>query len=132
MDELRRPQKVVVNSFFARDCVLTTPLAIWYLNHGLRISNITQAFEWKPKAMYERFAETVAEERRKADANFALAIKGDLFKLAGNSIYGTVALICLVESLFAVFVAPRSCDQGAFQKKARNCPLPCGYSGNIT
>ena len=83
-----KPRRMLVNSFFAEDFVLTTPLALWYLNHGLEISNIREAWEWKPKALYRRFAETVAEHRRRADANPAESIKGDLFKLAGNSIYG--------------------------------------------
>ena len=82
---LPRPRRCLIGSYFGEKILLTTPLLKWYLENGLGVSEIFQAIQFKPKSCFKELGNEVTFHRSNADANPNLAMKGELFKLLGNS-----------------------------------------------
>ena len=85
---LPRPRRCLIGSYFGEKILLTTPLLKWYLEEGLAVSEVFQAIQFKPKFCFESLGKEVTFHRSNADSNPNLAMKGELFKLLGNSYYG--------------------------------------------
>ena len=85
---LPRPRKCLIGSYFGEKILLATPLLKWYLENGLVVTEIFQAIEFKPKKCFTELGKEVTFHRSNADSNPNLAMKGELFKLLGNSYYG--------------------------------------------
>lgn len=81
---LQQPVRTLVGSYFGEKIMLATPLLKWYLDHGLVVTRIYEAFEFKPKACFKKFGETVTDARRAADIDPELASEGEKHKLEGN------------------------------------------------
>ena len=85
---LPRPRRCLIGSYFGEKILLATPLLKWYLEEGLKVSEVFQAIQFKPKKCFQALGNEVTFHRSNADANPNLAMKGELFKLLGNSYYG--------------------------------------------
>ena len=76
-----RPRRSLVGSFFGKKILLATPLLIWYLEHGLEVTNIYQVVEYSPVPCFEPFGEAVSNARREGDRDSNKLIKGETMKL---------------------------------------------------
>jgi len=85
---LKQPRRSLISSFYGSKIMFTTPLLRWYLQHGLRVTNIYQLVQYDPKPCFQNFVSQVTEARRSADIDPNKAIIGSAFKLLGNSAYG--------------------------------------------
>ena len=58
---------MLISSYFGEKILLTTPLAKWYLDHGLEITKIYEFIEYTPEKPFEKFALDVSDGRRAGD-----------------------------------------------------------------
>ena len=89
---LKKPRRILISSYFGEKILLTTPLAKWYLEHGLEITKIYEFIEYTPEKPFEKFALDVSDGRRGGDSNSSKKILANTRKLIGNSGY-LVALV---------------------------------------
>lgn len=66
---MSQPRRNLINSFWAKKILLTTPIVQWMLSKGLRVSRIYQFIEFKPKACFGKICDKVTAERREGDAD---------------------------------------------------------------
>jgi hypothetical protein len=92
----RAKQRTLIASFKAKKILLATPLAQWYLSHGLIITRVFEIVQYRPIACFKTFVEKVTKHRREGDVHTDLKIIGETFKLIGNSCYGRFA--CCLEN----------------------------------
>ena len=85
---LNNPQRLLIGSYFGNKILLMTPLAKWYLDHGLKITKIYQIVQYKPERCFSKFADLVTMARREGDVDASKALLADISKLIGNSVYG--------------------------------------------
>ena len=57
---LKKPRRMLISSYFGEKILLTTPLAKWYLDHGLEITKIYEFIKYNPKKPFEKFAMDVS------------------------------------------------------------------------
>ena len=84
---LKKPRKMLISSYFGEKILLTTPLAKWYLDHGLVITKIYEFVEYNPEKSFEKFALYVCDGRRGGDVDSSRKMLVDTWKLIGNSGY---------------------------------------------
>ena len=84
---LKKPRKMLISSYFGEKILLTTPLAKWYLDHGLVITKIYEFVEYNPEKPFEKFALDVCDGRRGGDVDSSRKMLVDTWKLIGNSGY---------------------------------------------
>ncbi|KXJ10780.1 hypothetical protein AC249_AIPGENE21810, partial [Exaiptasia diaphana] len=87
-EDMPRPRRSLIGSYFGKKILLATPILKWYLEHGLVVTHIYQVVEYTPKGCFKPFGEAVSDARRAGDADPAKAIIADTMKLVGNSSYG--------------------------------------------
>ena len=75
-----------------RKILIATPLLKWYLKHGLKVTNIYQVVEFKPKRCFNDFEKEVTAARRAGDRDPTTNIIADTMKLIGNSAYGSLIM----------------------------------------
>ena len=80
-----KPRRSLIGSYFGKEILLTTPLLRWYLSHGLVVTDIQQIVEYNPKACFKTFGDTVTGARREGDKDADSKIKGETWKMVGNS-----------------------------------------------
>ena len=85
---LKQKRRGLIGSYFGKEIMLITPLAKWYLEQGLEITNVKQIVEYKPEKCFQNFADQVTKARRQGDKDADSSILADSFKLLGNSAYG--------------------------------------------
>jgi len=73
--------------FVGDKILLTTPLLRWYLDHGLKVTNIHKVIEFSPRACFVDFGEKITEARRQGDLHPRYKLIGETMKLIGNSRY---------------------------------------------
>ena len=88
---LKKTRKMLISSYFGEKILLTTPLAKWYLDHGLEITKIYEFVEYNPEKLFEKFALDVSDGRRGGEAS-SKKILADTWKLIGNSGYSSSLL----------------------------------------
>ena len=88
---LKKPRKMLISSYFGEKILLTTPLAKWYLDHGLVITKIYEFVEYAPEKPFEKFSLDVSDGRRIGEAS-SKKILADTWKLIGNSGYSSSLL----------------------------------------
>ena len=84
---LKKPRRMLISSYFGEKILLTTPLAKWYLDHGLVITKIYEFVEYNPEKPFEKFGLDVSNGRRGGDADSSRKMLADTWKLIGNSRY---------------------------------------------
>lgn len=82
-------RETLVQCFNAKNHLLLTTLAKYYLDSGLIISNITQFIQYIPKKALLPFVEHVTKMRIDAEKNDQ-TMKGNTAKVYGNAGYGKV------------------------------------------
>ena len=85
---MSQPRRTLIASYFGKRILLATPLLLWYLDHGLVVTDIHLVIEYEPKACFRVFGEAVSQARREGDKDSEKAILANTFKLLGNSAYG--------------------------------------------
>jgi hypothetical protein len=85
---LKRPARMLIGSLRGDRVLLASPLARWYLEQGLVITEIYQLIRYHPRDLFRRFGESVCDARRKGDVDPSKKILADTSKLIGNSCYG--------------------------------------------
>ena len=68
----------------AEKIFLYKPLIEWYLQHGLKLTEVHQLIEYEPGMPFSWFPEEVANARHKAGKDPLKKQLGDLAKLKGN------------------------------------------------
>ena len=86
------PRKLLVGGMKASKLLLATPLLKWYLEHGMKVTKVHQVIEYNSMKCFQKFTEKVTTSRRQGDSHKDLSIIGDLFKLLGNSAYGSTIM----------------------------------------
>jgi hypothetical protein len=87
-DSLKTPQRMLIGSLSGTKIRLLTPLAKWYVNHGLEITHVHQIVQFVPLKCFECFGDSVTEARRAGDVSPDKALLAETSKLVGNSVYG--------------------------------------------
>jgi hypothetical protein len=85
---MNQPRKFLVGSMLGQKIMVISPLLKWYVEHGLKVTQIHQVVEYTPATCFQKFAEQVSEARRVGDANPEKKIVAETRKLDGNSSYG--------------------------------------------
>ena len=85
---LKKPQRCLVGSMFARKKLFLTSLLKWYIEHGLVVTRIYQIIQFHPLPIFKVFGESVTEARRNGDVDPDLRLLANNAKLVGNSMYG--------------------------------------------
>ena len=85
-------RETLVQCFSAKNHLIMTPLAKYYLEQGLIINNITKFVQYIPNACISPFVEHVTSMRIDAEKN-NLPTKGNTAKNYGNCGYGKVSYI---------------------------------------
>jgi AraC-like DNA-binding protein len=85
---LKRPVRMLIGSLRGDKVLLASPLARWYLEQGLIITEIYQLVRYHPRDLFRRFGESVCDARREGDVDPDKKILADTCKLIGNSCYG--------------------------------------------
>ena len=75
-DRIKRPQRQLIGSYFAKEILLRSPLLKWYLEKGLIVTKVHMLVQYVPHQSFSPFDNQVTEAWR------------DLYKLLGNSSYG--------------------------------------------
>ena len=87
-DCLKQPQRMLIGSMFGERVLLMTPLAKFYLKHGMKITRVYQIVQYKPENCFEAFGKSVSQARREGDIDPSKSLLADTCKLIGNSVYG--------------------------------------------
>jgi hypothetical protein len=54
---------------FGEKIMVISPLLKWYVEHGLKVTQIHQVVEYTPATCFQKFGEQVSEARRAGDAD---------------------------------------------------------------
>ena len=85
---LSKPQKMLIENYFADKILLITPQLKWYINHGLEVTKTYKVVQYLPVRFFENFGLHVSEAQRSGDSDSNKAVLAQTFKLSGNSSYG--------------------------------------------
>jgi hypothetical protein len=86
---MNQPRKCLVGSMFGEKIMVISPLLKWYVEYGLKVTQIHQVVEYKPAACFQKFgADNISEARHAGDADPEKKIVAETHKLDGNSSYG--------------------------------------------
>ena len=88
-------RETLIQCFHGDQLLLMTPLAQFYIEKGLLISNITKFIQYIPSRSLNPFASHVTRMRIDAEKN-NLPTKGSTAKVFGNSSYGKVSFCFIV------------------------------------
>ena len=80
-------KRLLVGGIAAKNLLISTSLAKWYLDNGLLISEISTVIEFGKQPFLEKFCSTVTEARREAGRNPDRGLIASVHKLIGNSAY---------------------------------------------
>ena len=96
---LKQPQRMLIGSLKGEKILLLTPLAKWYVNHGLKITKIHQIVQYKPIKCFEKFGTSVSDARREGDVDSSKALLAEISKLVGKFFFYIYVLImfCLLK-----------------------------------
>ena len=68
-DIMSQPRKRLVGSMFGEKIMVISPMLKWYVEHGLKVTQIHQVVEYTPATCFQKFGEQVSEARRARDAD---------------------------------------------------------------
>ena len=66
---MNQPRTCLVGSMFGEKIMVISPLLKWYVEHGLKVTQIHQVVEYTPATCFQKFGEQVKEARRVRDAD---------------------------------------------------------------
>ena len=112
----RKPdERELVGSLSAQKILLHVPLLKWYLYHSLKITTVHQTIDYVPQKIFTFFVNKVTENKGKGDQNSEQALLAEVFKLLGNSSYGTV-----IDALERLTTVKYTTSEGALRKDLRS------------
>ena len=79
--------RVLTLTYKAKNILLTTETAKFYMEQGLELTNMTTAFEYEKAFPLAHFVKDITEQRKAATRSGNKALQ-DVFKLVMNSSYG--------------------------------------------
>lgn len=85
---LKKKRRLLICSYSAKRMWFITPLAKWYLDHGLEITHVYRVIEFDQGRAFSEIVDEVIAYRRLGDSDEAFKLMGDVYKLIGNSIFG--------------------------------------------
>jgi hypothetical protein len=85
-------RRQLVGGMKAENILLSTPLLKWYLSHGLVVTKVHKVYEFAPKACFKSFVDRVTQRRQQGDVNPSDKVSANLWKLVGNSAYGSLIM----------------------------------------
>ena len=88
LEELKTPRRQLVTGFSARDTIITTNLAQWYLEKGIEVDNVRWVLEYTPGIAIASKVDRATDIRRRADVDDTWKTLAMSFKLHVNAIYG--------------------------------------------
>ena len=102
--------------------IFISPLLKWYVEHGLKVTQIHQVVEYTSAACFQKFGDNISEARRAGDADPEKKIVSETRKLDGSSSYGktvtnkerhTDVIHCQEHQVSRYFIDPsfRRCNQ---------------------
>jgi hypothetical protein len=83
-DLLTQPRRALVGSFYGKKILLATPVLKWYLEQGLRVTDVYQLIQYTPETCFKQFGDEVSEARRTGDVDPSQAVVGNTMKLLGK------------------------------------------------
>ena len=108
-------EKKLVGALSAKKILLCAPLLRRYIAHGLVLTAVHRTIDYKAQKIFGWFVEQVTEARRQGDVAKEKALLADLFKLLGNSCYGTV-----IEALERQTEVSYTTDEAAVDRSLRS------------
>ena len=69
--------KKLVSMYSAKKILLYTPLLKWYLEHGLKVTEVHSMIQATPNALFKSFTEIVSDNRRNGDKDESKARHGN-------------------------------------------------------
>ena len=85
-------RKLLVGGMAATKIFLATNLLQWYLEKGLKVTNIYEVVEYKFERCFEGFCDFISNARRDGDIEPAKEVLGETCKVLGNASYGSLLL----------------------------------------
>ena len=83
-EERRKPSPTVVQTYSGRQVFVLSDLVKFYLERGMKVSNISKFIQYQPGAAFKPFVTKVTEGRIQATYQKDEA-KANTYKLFGNS-----------------------------------------------
>ncbi len=80
-----KPRPLLIAGLRAERIPLATPLLRWYMRNGLQISRVNEVVECRRERPFKEFILELADVRRQALKDPAMAPLGNLAKLIANS-----------------------------------------------
>ena len=68
---------LLVGGMRAERILLATPLLVWYLEHGLKVTKIHQVLEFQSQRCFDGFADSISSDRRLGDVSKDQKTKGE-------------------------------------------------------
>jgi len=88
----KKSKRLLVGGMKAQQILIATPLLIWYLRHGMKVTKIYQVIEYNtPSYCFQEFMEQISSARRLGDSQKNTSF-ADTMKLIGNSAFGSMIM----------------------------------------
>jgi hypothetical protein len=72
----------------AERVIMATPLLQWYMNHGLKVSNVIEVIEFTPRQCFRTFVQEVSDARRNSERDPSKSVLFETAKLIRKSAFG--------------------------------------------
>ena len=96
--------KKLIGTLSAERMLIFAPLLRWYLDHGLIITKVYRAINYKQKRNFKWIVDKVTDARRSGDVDKSKALFAEIFKLLGN----TQTITCYTQDASVVDKSLRS------------------------
>ncbi len=87
-NELPKPRRMLISSFYQKNGSFITPMAKFLLELGAVITHVYRFVQYQPDRCFAKFVQDVVDSRRAGDENSSSAVQAETMKLLGNSSYG--------------------------------------------
>ena len=87
-DQLKKPRDCLISSYHCKDQWILTSLFNFYIEHGLRATDISEVLAYEAGRPFQDFANNITKERIEADKDKSKVAQGETAKLKGNTGYG--------------------------------------------
>jgi hypothetical protein len=84
---MNQKRTCLIESMYGEKIMVISPLLKWYVEHGLKVTQIHQVVEYTPAACFQKFGDNISDARRTGDADPEKTV-AETRKLDGNSSYG--------------------------------------------
>jgi hypothetical protein len=85
---MNQKRTCLIGSMHGEKIMVISPLLKWYVEHGLKVTQIYQVVEYTPAACFQKFGDNISDAQRAGDADPEKKIVAETRKHDGNSSYG--------------------------------------------